>query len=131
MIHWTSDFETGMAEIDRDHQRLAEGLNKLEELLNCGQGSASIPAVLDFLERYANEHFSREEGCMHRLQCPTAAQNIAAHAQFRQTFARARERLQNPGATALVARQVHGELVNWITNHILRIDRGLRTCLAR
>ncbi|HLP09603.1 MAG TPA: hemerythrin family protein [Opitutaceae bacterium] len=131
MIHWTSDFETGMPELDRDHQRLAEGLNKLEELLNRGQGSASITAVLDFLERYANEHFSREESCMHRLKCPTAAQNVAAHAQFRQTFARAREKLQNPGSTALVARQVHGELVTWITSHIMRIDRGLRACVGR
>ena len=53
----------------------------------------------------------------------------AAHAQFRQTFAKAKDKLQNASAGALVARQVHGELVAWITNHILKIDvLGLRAC---
>ncbi len=128
MIAWKTEFDTGVAEVDHDHKRLVEGLNKLEELLQTGRGSESIPAVLGFLERYANEHFAREESCMHRLKCPTAAANVAAHAQFRQTFAKAKERLQNPSAGALIARQVHGELVAWITNHILKIDMGLRRC---
>ncbi len=128
MIVWKPEFDTGVAEVDHDHKRLAEGLNKLEELLQTGRGSEGIPAVLDFLERYANEHFAREETCMHRLKCPTAAANVTAHAQFRQTFAKAKEKLQNPAASALVARQVHGELVAWITSHILKIDMGLRSC---
>ncbi len=128
MIVWKTEFDTGVAEVDHDHKRLVEGLNKLEELLQTGRGSESIPAVLGFLERYANEHFAREEACMHRLKCPNAAANVAAHAQFRQTFAKAKDKLQNASAGALVARQVHGELVAWITNHILRIDMGLRSC---
>ncbi len=128
MITWKSEFDTGVAEVDHDHKRLVEGLNKLEELLTTGKGSETIPAVLAFLERYANEHFAREETCMHRMQCPTLAANIAAHAQFRLTFAKAKEKLQNPAAGALVARQVHTELVNWITTHIMKIDMGLRRC---
>ena len=62
------------------------------------------------------------------MQCPTATANVAAHAQFRLTFAKAKEKLQNPTAGALVARQVRSELVNWITNHIMKIDMGLRRC---
>jgi len=128
MLTWKPEFDTGVAEVDHDHRRLVEGLNKLEELLLTGKGSESIDAVLAFLARYADEHFAREEACMHRRQCPTAAANLAAHAQFRQTFAKAKEKLQNPGASALVARRVHGELVDWITNHIMKIDMGLRRC---
>lgn len=128
MIVWKADYETGVAEVDNDHRRLADGLNKLEELIKTGRGSESIEAALGFLERYANEHFAREEKCMHRLQCPTAAANIAAHEQFRRTFAAARAKLEQTGAGALVAQRVHGELVAWITNHILRVDMGLRRC---
>ncbi len=131
MIIWKSEYETGVAEVDHDHQRLVEGLNKLEELLQTGRGSESVAAVLGFLERYANEHFSREETCMHRLKCPNAAANVAAHAQFRQTFAKAKEKLENPGSSALVARRVHGDLVEWITSHILKIDMALKTCGQR
>ncbi len=128
MLTWKPEFDTGVEEVDHDHKRLAEGLNKLEELLNSGKGSESIPAVLAFLERYANEHFAREEACMHRMQCPTAAANVAAHAQFRQTFAAAKAKLEKPGASALIPHRVHGELVDWIKNHIMKIDMGLRRC---
>lgn len=131
MLTWKPEFDTGVAEVDHDHKRLVEGLNKLEELLSTGKGSESITAVLAFLERYANEHFAREETCMHRMRCPTEAANLVAHAQFRQTFAKAKEKLQNPASGALVARQVHTELVNWITNHIMKIDMGLRRCPKR
>lgn len=128
MLTWKPEFDTGVAEVDHDHKRLVDGLNKLDELIRSGKGSEAIPAVLAFLERYANEHFSREETCMHRMKCPTAAANIAAHEQFRQAFAKAKEKLQNPGSSALVAHRVHGELVDWITTHIMRIDMGLRRC---
>ena len=126
MISWKPDYETGVAEVDHDHKRLFEGINKLEELVQTGRASASIPAVIDFLERYANEHFAREEAWMERVKCPCAAANLAAHAQFRQTFAKAKERLKNPGTAALVAHQVHKELGDWLTNHILKIDINLR-----
>lgn len=131
MIHWKSEFDTGVAEVDHDHKRLVEGLNKLEELITTGRGSESISAVLGFLDRYSNEHFAREEACMHRMQCPAAAANKAAHAQFRETFAKAKAKLGGTGASALVARQVHSELVAWITNHILKIDMNMRSCPNR
>ena len=128
MLNWKPEFDTGVAEVDNDHKRLVEGLNKLEELIKTGKGSESIPAVLAFLERYANEHFAREETCMHRMQCPTQAANLTAHAQFRETFAKAKESLAKPGASALVATRVHGELVAWLSTHIMKIDMGLRRC---
>ncbi len=128
MIEWSSQYETGVPEVDAAHQRLVEGLNRLELLLQQGQASRQVTDLLDFLERYAGQHFAQEEACMHRLRCPTAAANVAAHQQFRDTFAKARERLANPAAGALVARQIHGELCAWITNHILKIDTGLRSC---
>ena len=128
MLIWKPEFDTGVAEVDHDHKRLVEGLNKLEELLQSGKGAESIPAVLAFLERYADEHFAREETCMHRLKCPTAAANIAAHAQFRQTFAAAKASLQNSGSDRAIAHRVHAELVKWIITHIMNIDMGLRRC---
>jgi hemerythrin len=131
MIIWKPEFETGVGEVDADHHRLVDGLNRLDELLATGQGSEHINAVLDFLGRYAEQHFTREEACMHRYQCPMADANKAAHAQFRATFAKAREKLAKPNSGALVARQVHTELVAWLSNHILKIDTSLRGCVRR
>jgi len=131
MIIWKPEFDTGVPEVDADHHRLVEGLNKLDELLATGQGSGQIDAVLDFLGRYADQHFAREEACMQRYQCPMAKANEAAHAQFRDTFTKARAKLAKTNSGALVARQVHTELVAWLSNHILKIDTSLRSCVRR
>jgi hemerythrin len=128
MLIWKSEFETGVAEVDADHRELIIGLNHLETALQSGEGSKTIPKVLAFLEAYANQHFAREEACMYKLQCPTAIANKTAHQQFRQTFARAKERMASSSAAALVAAQVHRELCEWITNHIMKIDSGLKGC---
>jgi hemerythrin len=132
MITWSQEFETGVASVDSDHRRLAEGLNDLEKALSSGSGSKQITSLLEFLERYASEHFAREESCMSRLQCPTAAANKAAHQEFIAKFETARVRLKNSsGSAALVAVQVHRELCDWIVNHILRIDSALKTCHSK
>lgn len=128
MLTWSEKFETGVAEVDADHQRLVKALNQLEELLQRGAASKAVFELLDFLGRYADGHFKREEACMHRLSCPTAAANVVAHQQFMATFAKAREKLNNPGTGPLVVRQIHGQLCEWVTNHILRTDMGLRSC---
>lgn len=131
MLVWKPEFETGVAQIDADHRELIKGLNHLETALQSGEGSKTISKVLAFLEAYANQHFSREEACMYRLQCPSAIANKSAHQQFRETFARARERLASPTGGALVAAQVHREMCEWITNHICKIDSGLKSCAAK
>ena len=128
MLTWSPEFATGVAEVDSDHQQLITSLNQLELALKAGEGSKHITVLLKFLEDYANIHFSREEACMHRLQCPTSQLNIQAHAQFRTTFARAKERLVSPMAGPLVAVQVHRELCDWVVKHIMRVDSGLKQC---
>ena len=128
MLVWSEKFETGVAEVDADHQRLVKALNQLEELFQRGAASKAVFDLLDFLGRYADQHFKREEACMHRLSCPTAAANITAHQQFMATFAKARDKLNDPTTSALVVRQIHQQLCDWIQNHIMKTDMGLKAC---
>jgi hemerythrin len=130
MINWSPDFETGVAMVDADHRQLVSGLNQLEQAIELGQGSKAIDRIVAGLEQYAAAHFAREEDCMHRLHCPVAAANESAHRQFLASVKRAKTKLAQPGAAALVAIGIHGELVAWIRQHILTIDRHLRSCVG-
>lgn len=132
MIQWSSDYETGMPQIDEDHKRLADGLNQLEQALASGSGSKHINRLLSFLSSYATTHFAREERCMEQHRCPTAAANKAAHQDFIRKFTAAQEKIakSSGGAAALVAIQVHRELSDWIVQHILRVDSALKRCAA-
>ncbi|MFI5337313.1 MAG: bacteriohemerythrin [Opitutales bacterium] len=132
MLTWNDKYNTGIAEIDDDHQKLVEALNQLETALKQGAGAKQVGQLLDFLAQYATIHFAREESCMHRLNCPNAAANKAAHAQFIKKFSTAKSRLtQSTGAGALVAIQINRELSEWISQHILTIDSGLKLCAHR
>lgn len=131
MLTWSPELDTGMPEVDADHRQLVVSLNELEIALRSGGGSKHVPVLLKFLEDYANIHFAREEACMHRLKCPTAQANVQAHAQFRATFAKAKERMTSPTAGPLVAVQVHRELCDWVTKHIIKVDSGLRQCIGK
>lgn len=129
MIIWSAEYNTGISMIDEDHRRLIDSLNQLENALSNGTGSKQVPALLDFLESYASQHFAREEACMTRHACPTAAANKAAHQEFIVKFGNARSRLQNStSAGALVAVQVHRELCDWIVRHILSVDSAIKRC---
>lgn len=129
MITWTSDYETGVKSIDRAHQALVQCLNELERAIAGGKGSREIPRVLDTLEKYAQVHFLREEGCMRKIQCPMATANAAAHRSFLEQLAQARERCAAPAAGAFVAAETHRRLSEWLTGHILQVDvAGLKSC---
>ncbi len=131
MLTWSDEFNTGVAEIDRDHRQLADTLNRLEAALNQGLGSRHVSEIIAFLDAYAQEHFVREEGCMACGRCQKAEQNKAEHAVFLRKVAQARERVErSPVAGAYVALQLHRDLCDWFVNHILRVDSDLKTVAA-
>ena len=129
MIIWSPEFETGIPEVDHDHQVLVDNLNRLETALQQRAGAEHINGMVAFLKRYAQQHFTREEGCMSRLHCPVAAANKIAHIKFIQTCAEARKKLESPTAASGVAIKIHSEMCAWIRDHILKIDLNLRQCV--
>ena len=129
MIVWNPEFATGVPEVDHDHQVLIDNLNRLETALQQRAGAEHINGMVAFLERYAQQHFAREESCMSRLHCPAAAVNKVAHQKFIQTCIAARAQLEAPAAGSGVAIRIHSEMCAWIRDHILKIDLNLRKCV--
>jgi hemerythrin len=122
---------TGVAEIDTQHQELIKKLNELFERMKKGEGAAGLKDLLDFLGKYAQWHFGREEGCMTQHQCPVAAANKNAHAEFIKVFTAYRGRLEKEGATPGLAFEIQQQLTNWLNNHIVRIDTKLKECVGK
>jgi hemerythrin-like metal-binding protein len=130
-IAWDPSMSTGLESIDTQHRQLIAWLNDLLAAVSEGRGRSEVEVVLDQLERYAATHFSHEEDCMARYNCPVAAQNIAAHKDFVKTFTGLREEFDRDGATAHVIVRVETELMRWLTSHIKRTDTGLAACIPR
>jgi len=128
MITWNNEFATGVDFVDHDNQVLIDNLNRLEVALRDGEGAARIGDLLNFLERYAKEHFAREEKCMDQVRCPVAAHNRAAHKEFIASIAEAKDRLFATNSATAVSIKVHREMCQWIREHIMKIDLNLRAC---
>ena len=120
---------TGIDSVDAQHKVLIADLNTLLEAMAAGQGSARLDSVLAKLETYAATHFKHEEACMAKYACPSAAANIGAHKKFVETFVGIRNEVRAKGPSAALTLRAKSELVDWLGNHVNRVDTTLLPCV--
>lgn len=131
LIIWNDSLKIGLPEIDQQHKQLIDQLNRLVDAMQANRGTAEIQEIVRFLDIYVNQHFSYEEGCMHRFSCPVATQNKAAHAHFINVLAEVKTELRNKGASLGLAIKVNEQLLDWFVNHIKKIDIQLKASASK
>jgi hemerythrin len=94
-----------------------------------GKGLAAAVSLLGFLADYTETHFTCEEACMRKYQCPAAAANLVAHNSLRQEIARLRGHIKDNKLTIMDLVKVEQTLGAWIQDHICSIDVQLRGCV--
>ncbi len=129
LIQWNSSMETGVKEVDDAHKTLILWINKLNDAMKSGSGKQEVLNVLNFLERYAAEHFLHEESCMDKHKCPVAQANKRAHAEFFSYFSQVKSTVEKEKVTTVMVLEIHNALSDWLRNHILKIDTHLRSCV--
>lgn len=121
---WTPLFETGLAEVDEQHQRLVGLLNELGDHVDSGE-SAQIDWALQALAEYTVYHFQCEEAIMAgcRVDPAHADRHRATHQRF---VAQVGEWLgRRARGEAIDLRQLLEFLANWLVFHILGDDQSL------
>jgi len=82
LLEWSDALKVNVAVIDRQHQRLVQMINDLNEAMKKGKGKDILGKILDEMVRYALTHFSTEETYFDRYQYPEAAPHKSEHAAF-------------------------------------------------
>lgn len=118
-LHWSSDLDTGIEIIDRQHRRLIEYLNELNDAI--GQRDADgVKHVLDELVDYTLSHFSFEEELMEKANYPF----FKAHKRVHEIFTkRVNEFLARAGRGEDVAPEIASMVKIWLINHIKGDDK--------
>jgi len=80
-IEWTKVFETGHAEIDREHKAIVDIINRLEDMPE-DEYSEDVGDILCQLTEYVIVHFGREEQMMLRVRYPDYDAHMLSHCQF-------------------------------------------------
>ncbi len=130
-IRWSSDLETGVRAIDRQHEELIGMLNELDAAHAGGCPQSVLDDVLQRLGTYVIFHFGTEEALMAGLPHNEAhaRQHRHEHAGFIDKLAGLRAKGADDGRQTMEA--LIDYLNEWLYQHILKSDRELAALLNR
>ena len=113
-LHWTSDLDTGIEVIDKQHRRIVDYLNELNTAKERGNLDATNH-VLNELVDYTLTHFAFEEELQEKANYPF----LKAHKRVHEIFTR---RVADFQRRAAAGEDVTPELLSilkiWLINHI-------------
>ncbi|WCP81008.1 diguanylate cyclase [Vibrio harveyi] len=130
-FRWDTYFETGIEEVDKQHQYLVGFINKYGELL--AQNSITltdIQVALFELSRYAEFHFKEEENLMREVEIHP--EHLEKHIQVHRAFMSDIISMQSfiSDANKRAAEQLLDFLIHWLAYHILGIDKNMSKQVA-
>jgi hemerythrin len=121
LIQWDSTFSVNVAEIDKQHQKLIEFINNLNDAMKQGKGKDALANIINELSNYATSHFAFEEGYFDKFGYPAAASHKLDHSNFVKKVSEFKNGFDS-GQVALTV-TVMNFLKDWLKNHIQGIDK--------
>lgn len=115
----------GVGLIDEQHQELFGRINSLLEACNQGKGREEVAKVIAFLGDYIHLHFADEEALQREVNYPEYASHKAMHERFVADYRKLQDQLQSDGPTVRFVLQVNRVVVDWLVQHISKVDKVL------
>lgn len=119
---WRGGFGVGHDGMDADHKRLFELFGELAAIVSDNRAAEEIERVLTELLEYTRSHFAREERLMREHAYPEFAKHKTMHDIFIRQIRDMSDALGSGGERGA---RVLGFLGNWLSGHILGVDRKL------
>jgi diguanylate cyclase (GGDEF)-like protein/hemerythrin-like metal-binding protein/PAS domain S-box-containing protein len=123
---WNENFNTGIDEIDEQHQRLVKLLNILASHVAFKSDLPGLEQIFNELAEYAVYHFETEERIWHRYlpQDSLEQHHKAGHSSFIDSVSTLKIKYEGE-SEGVVLEQILGFLTRWLASHILESDRHL------
>jgi hemerythrin len=113
-LHWSSDLNTGIEVIDKQHKRIVDYLNELNDA-NDRSDRQATNHVMNELVDYTLTHFAFEEELQERSNYPFVRAHKRVHDIFTKRVAEFQKRA---AAGENVAPELLSMLKIWLVNHI-------------
>lgn len=128
-FEWAGDMEIDQGPIDADHRRLVDQVNELHDATSQGRGQEIVGRLLGELVRDTVEHIRREERYLESIGFPETAQHREGHERFVASLQQLQA--QYDAGHITVAAQLSALLRDWLSLHIRRSDKAIKTFLQR
>lgn len=127
-VSWKEEYSVGVPEIDTQHRRLLDVINKLHEAMHMGGKPAALKAVTDELVAYTRYHFSYEEQMLSRAAYPGLDEHQRKHRSMVAQVERFAAEVTSGQAS--VSLKLMSFLKDWLTRHIMETDQRYSGHLA-
>ena len=119
---WSDEYLIGIDEIDAQHRGFFEAAQRLyDHILNC-EGENAAEESIEFLKRYADEHFRTEEAFMERHGFPQLEAHKRLHAGFLEVLDLLVDDLRVFGPSQHLADRALEVSQDWLIRHIADED---------
>ena len=120
ILHWVPDLDTGIAEIDSQHKRIVDYINKLHEICQTHDRPGLAEVIAETVD-YTMSHFAFEEALLESAGYMFVGPHKRVHELFTKRAMDFRTRFESGEE---VADELHGMLSRWLINHIRADDVG-------
>lgn len=125
-MEWTEDLSVGIAAIDSQHKELFKRINSLVTAIKQHRCKDEIDGTINFLEDYANFHFSEEEKRMQQSSYEGYEEHRMHHKRYLSALAELKQQAALPrvqGVSYELSVTANQVVVDWIIDHIMKIDK--------
>ena len=116
-LQWTPEYETGIREIDLQHQYFMTLINRIAEEIEHSKDIEYRKRLLDELSKYASFHFLSEENIMFKIGYPDRRPHYLLHRELLDKLSTAR--------LHEVEEKIVGFLHDWFQCHTLTEDKKI------
>jgi hemerythrin len=122
---WDKSLETGIEQIDTQHQQLFAAINQLLATCDNGQDADALKKDLDFLTNYTIKHFFEEEQIQQKYKYPDYPNHKKYHEGFKAVVRDLSVQFIMKGPSEALINDITTKIGNWLVTHIKVEDQKL------
>lgn len=124
-IQWEENLRLDDPIIDEQHEAMFAQFAMLSEAIKDGFCEQEIEKILDYLNEYAEVHFSAEENLMALHEYSGLEEQRKEHALFKENISKLYGMITNNVPTKEIAIKIDAALIRYTINHVRKLDSKL------
>jgi hemerythrin len=125
MLQWSKDYQIGIESIDEEHRKIIDEFENLYKRMHDGKGHDYYEHILEFLDKYVEEHFANEEKFQEDIGYPQIDEHKKVHEAFKAKVKKLEETHKGKEVTNSDLIEINLTVKKWLLDHILEEDRKI------
>lgn len=125
-INWEPSMSVGVEEIDKQHKKLLDLINDLNESIKTGKTEEQLKDILKALKDFAITHFATEEKYFDKFNFKDAAKHKEEHQNFFKALDDFFEKHEQKGD--VISFELVEFLIHWLETHLKDMDQKYVEC---